>query len=150
MGVSGRLSNEQILIERRTPGDSGSLFRFRLDNKVIGENLTAVQTHLLIGEILDRISRPMSDRINQELWAYFRQLCCSRKPKTSRAFRLDIGASNPSSSRAIGVNGACLARNDVAGSFAIILSFDALNTWKPSPSFSRQRLTIWARSRTSI
>jgi hypothetical protein len=67
MGVSGRLSNEQILIELRTPGDSGSLFRFRLDNKVIKENLTAVQTHLLIGEILDRIPRSMSDRINQEL-----------------------------------------------------------------------------------
>jgi hypothetical protein len=67
MGVSGRISVEQIVIELQTPGDSGSLFRLRLDNKVIGENLTAVQTHLLIGEILDRIPRSMSDRIDQEL-----------------------------------------------------------------------------------
>jgi hypothetical protein len=67
MGVSGRISVEQIVIELQTPGDSGSLFRLRLDNKVIGESLTAVQTHLLIGEILDRIPRSMSDRIDQEL-----------------------------------------------------------------------------------
>jgi hypothetical protein len=67
MGVSGRISVEQIVIELQTPGDSGSLFRLRLDNKVIRENLTAVQTHLLIGEILDRIPRSMSDRIDQEL-----------------------------------------------------------------------------------
>jgi hypothetical protein len=67
MGVSGRISVEQIVIELQTPGDSGSLFRLRLDNKVVGENLTAVQTHLLIGEILDRIPRSMSDRIDQEL-----------------------------------------------------------------------------------
>jgi hypothetical protein len=67
MGVSGRISVEQIVIELQTPGDSGTLFRLRLDNKVIGENLTAVQTHLLIGEILDRIPRSMSDRIDQEL-----------------------------------------------------------------------------------
>lgn len=70
----------------------------------------------------------MSDCIDLELRAYFRQLCSSRKPKRSRAFRLDIRASNPSSSRVIGVSGACLARNDVAGSFAMISLFEALNT----------------------
>jgi hypothetical protein len=38
--------------------DPGSLFRLRLDKKVVGEHLTAVQTHLLVGEILDRITLP--------------------------------------------------------------------------------------------
>jgi hypothetical protein len=58
MSVSGRISVERIVIELQTPGDSGSLFRLRLHNKVVGENLTAVQTHLLVGEILDRITLP--------------------------------------------------------------------------------------------
>jgi hypothetical protein len=58
MSVSGRISVERIVIELQTPGDSGSLFRLRLDNKVVEENLTAVQTHLLVGEILDRITLP--------------------------------------------------------------------------------------------
>jgi hypothetical protein len=34
------------------------MFRLGLDDKIIGENLTAVQAHLLVGEILDRISIP--------------------------------------------------------------------------------------------
>jgi hypothetical protein len=64
MSVSGRISVERIVIELQTPGDSGSLFRLRLDNKVVGENLTAVQTHLLVGEILDRITLPRpSERV---------------------------------------------------------------------------------------
>jgi hypothetical protein len=58
MSVSGRISVERIVIELEIPGDSRSLFRLRLDNKVAGENLTAVQTHLLVGEILDRITLP--------------------------------------------------------------------------------------------
>jgi hypothetical protein len=58
MSVKGRISVERIVIELQIPGDSGSLFRLRLDNKVVGENLTAVQTHLLAGEILDRITLP--------------------------------------------------------------------------------------------
>ena len=55
MSASGRIS---VVIELEMPGDSRSLFRLRLDNRVVGENLTAVQTHLLIGEILDRITLP--------------------------------------------------------------------------------------------
>ena len=58
MSVSDRTSVERIVVELETPGDSRSLFRLRLDNKVVGENLTAVQAHLLIGEILDRITLP--------------------------------------------------------------------------------------------
>ena len=64
MSVSGRTSVERIVIELEIPSDSGSLFRLRRDNKVVGENLTAVQTHLLVGEILDRITlpRPAAER----------------------------------------------------------------------------------------
>jgi hypothetical protein len=58
MSISDRMSVEQIVIELETPGDSRSLFRLRLDKKVVGENLTAAQAHLLIGEILDRITLP--------------------------------------------------------------------------------------------
>jgi hypothetical protein len=58
MSVSDRMSVERIVIELETPGDSRSLFRLRLDNKVVGENLTAAQAHLLVGEILDRITLP--------------------------------------------------------------------------------------------
>jgi hypothetical protein len=47
-----------ILIEAQTPGDSSTLFRLRIDGKTVGENLTAVQTHLLIGEILERVALP--------------------------------------------------------------------------------------------
>jgi hypothetical protein len=56
MSVSSRISVERIVVELEIPGDSRSLFRLRLDNKVVGENLTAV--HLLVGEILDRITLP--------------------------------------------------------------------------------------------
>jgi hypothetical protein len=58
MSVSGRISVKRIVIELETSGDSGSLLRFRLDNTVVGGCLTAVQTHLLVGEILDRITLP--------------------------------------------------------------------------------------------
>jgi hypothetical protein len=58
MSINGRISVERIVIELEIPGDSRSLFRLWLDKKVVGENLTAVQTHLLVGEILDRITLP--------------------------------------------------------------------------------------------
>ena len=58
MSVYGVISVERIIIELEIPGDSRSLFRLRLNNKVVGENLTAVQTHLLVGDILDRITMP--------------------------------------------------------------------------------------------
>ena len=61
---SDKMSVERIVIELETPGDSRSLFRLRLDNKVVGENLTAVQAHLLVGEILDRITLPRPSAMN--------------------------------------------------------------------------------------
>jgi hypothetical protein len=47
-----------IVIEAETPGDSRTMFRLRIDKHIIGEGLTAAQTHLLVGEILDRIAIP--------------------------------------------------------------------------------------------
>jgi hypothetical protein len=49
---------ERIVIALETPGDSRSMFRLLLDDAVIGKNLTAAQAHLLVGEILDRITLP--------------------------------------------------------------------------------------------
>ena len=64
MSGSDRMSVERIILELETPGDSRSLFRLRLDDKVVGENLTAVQAHLLVGEILDRITLPRPSAMN--------------------------------------------------------------------------------------
>jgi hypothetical protein len=48
----------RIVIELETPGDSRSMFRLRLDNTIVGEGLTAAQAHLLVGDILNRITLP--------------------------------------------------------------------------------------------
>ena len=51
---------KQIVIETETPGDSRTMFRLRIDSTSIAESLTAVQAHLLVGEILERITVPKS------------------------------------------------------------------------------------------
>ena len=48
----------RILVELETPGDSRTLFRLLIDDKVVGRGLTAVQAHLLVGEVLDRVTLP--------------------------------------------------------------------------------------------
>ncbi len=48
----------QIVIELETPGDSRTMFRLSIDEDLIAERLTAVQTHILVGEILERIALP--------------------------------------------------------------------------------------------
>ena len=58
MPVSDATKVKRIVVELETPGDSRTMFRLRMDDKVVGESLTAVQAHLLVGEILDRISIP--------------------------------------------------------------------------------------------
>ena len=50
----------RIVIELETPGDSRSMFRLSIDDHVIADDLTAVQAHILIGEIFDRITLPKS------------------------------------------------------------------------------------------
>jgi hypothetical protein len=49
---------ERIVIETEAPGDSRTMFRVRMDDLVLGENLTAAQAHLIVGEVLDRITLP--------------------------------------------------------------------------------------------
>jgi hypothetical protein len=44
---------ERIVIETETPGDSRTMFRVRMDDLVLGKNLTAAQAHLIVGEVLD-------------------------------------------------------------------------------------------------
>jgi len=50
----------RIVIELETPGDSRTMFRLRIDDSAIADDLTAVQAHILIGEILERITMPRS------------------------------------------------------------------------------------------
>jgi hypothetical protein len=38
--------------------DPGSLFQLSIDGKIVGEHLTAVQTHILVGEILQKVALP--------------------------------------------------------------------------------------------
>ena len=47
-----------IVLETKTPGDSRTMFRLLIDSKPLAAGLTAVQAHILVGEILDRISLP--------------------------------------------------------------------------------------------
>jgi hypothetical protein len=54
--ASGRAIIERIVIEAETPGDSRTMFRVRMDDLALGENLTATQAHLIVGEVLDRIT----------------------------------------------------------------------------------------------
>jgi hypothetical protein len=54
----------QIVIEAETPGDSRTMFRLRVDASPIADGLTAVQAHILVGEILERIAVPKpSERV---------------------------------------------------------------------------------------
>jgi hypothetical protein len=52
----------QIVIEAETPGDSRTMFRLRMDASMIADGLTAVQAHVLVGEILERVALPKSSR----------------------------------------------------------------------------------------
>src|SRR6202034_1204104 len=85
-----------------------------------------------------------------QLLTYRRQSCASLKPSTSRILRFDKGASNSPISRVTGVFGATCFSASLVDMLSVIVSFVALNTWKPSPSFSRHRRTISPRSRASI
>jgi hypothetical protein len=48
----------QIVIEAETPGDSRTMFRLLIDASLIAEELTAVQAHILLGEILEQVALP--------------------------------------------------------------------------------------------
>ena len=46
----------QILIEAETPGDLRTTLRLSIDANVIAEKLTALQAHLLVWEVIERIA----------------------------------------------------------------------------------------------
>jgi hypothetical protein len=71
-----------IRVESETPGDSRTMFRLRIGEKMVGENLTAMQAHLLVGEILQRIvlGRPM----------ILRDAVTSAEPEQTRRLRAKI------------------------------------------------------------
>lgn len=52
----------RIVIEPETDGDSRSLFRLFVGEKLVAEGMTAAQTHLLVGDILERIALPNKPR----------------------------------------------------------------------------------------
>ncbi len=52
----------QIVIELETPGDSRTMFRLHIGENFIADGLTAVQAHILVGEILERIALPEAGR----------------------------------------------------------------------------------------
>jgi hypothetical protein len=47
-----------IAVEAESPDDSATLFRLRIDDMIVGKELTAAQAHLLVGEILERVALP--------------------------------------------------------------------------------------------
>jgi hypothetical protein len=53
----------RVTFEAQSPGDSGSMFRLLIDEKVVGENLTAAQLHILLGEILRMVALPKESTI---------------------------------------------------------------------------------------
>jgi hypothetical protein len=64
--ATGRRMIERIVIETKALGDSRTMFRVRMDDLVIGQNLTAAQAHLIVGEVLDRITLPRPAKKHSE------------------------------------------------------------------------------------
>jgi hypothetical protein len=64
--AAGRAMIERIVIEAETLGDSRTMFGVLMDRLVIGENLTAAQAHLVVGEVLDRITLPRPAKKHSE------------------------------------------------------------------------------------
>jgi hypothetical protein len=64
--AAARAMIERIVIESETPGDSRTMFRVRMNDLVIGQNLTAAQAHLIVGEVLDRITVPRPAKKHSE------------------------------------------------------------------------------------
>jgi hypothetical protein len=48
----------KIILETETADDFRAMFRLHIDDKPIGEGLTAVQAHLLVGDILEKVTLP--------------------------------------------------------------------------------------------
>jgi hypothetical protein len=46
----------KIIIELEQPEDSRSLFRLRVGDRVVAEAMTAAQIHVLVGDILEKMT----------------------------------------------------------------------------------------------
>jgi hypothetical protein len=46
----------RIIIEPEEPGDSRALFRLLVGEKVVAEGMTAAQIHILVGDILEKMT----------------------------------------------------------------------------------------------
>jgi hypothetical protein len=46
----------RIIIEPEQPGDSRALFRLLIGENVVAEGMTAAQIHILVGDILERVT----------------------------------------------------------------------------------------------
>jgi hypothetical protein len=57
-GGGGSPVPKSISVQAESPDDSGTLFSLQIDDLIVGRGLTAVQAHLLVGEILERVVRP--------------------------------------------------------------------------------------------
>jgi len=48
----------RIIIETESPNDSRTMFRVLVDERLVGQGLTAVQAQLVAGEIIERLVLP--------------------------------------------------------------------------------------------
>lgn len=48
----------KIVIEPEAPGDSRTMFRLLVGEKLVAEGMTAAQTHVLVGDILEKLALP--------------------------------------------------------------------------------------------
>ncbi len=58
---------KSISIELEVEGDPTSLFVPKIDGAIFAEHLTAAQTHLLVGDFLERIALPNKARTSAVL-----------------------------------------------------------------------------------
>jgi hypothetical protein len=54
----------RIAIELETPGDSRTMFRLLVDERLIAKEMTSAQAHVLVGDILERLALPKEPREN--------------------------------------------------------------------------------------
>jgi hypothetical protein len=52
-----------IAVETETGDDPMTMLRLRDNDRVVGENLTAVRAHLFVGDVLERIALPNKVRV---------------------------------------------------------------------------------------
>lgn len=58
VGIRAMEEAMSIVVQAETPGDSRTMFRVLVNDKIVAEDLTAVQAHLIVGECLERIALP--------------------------------------------------------------------------------------------